>query len=319
MFVLLQCNISESKAICYTCLNVLKNFNDFYEKIRFLHSQREISTIFLKIEQEYISTKNETESSIDLSKAEAGFSSLDHEKMNDNNITYLDENHWANNDEDSLLVANSDRFQETDVFVEQVDNSKLKSDVTKTNEIKFEKLDSACSDNSSDETLSLIQNKLKNISNNKKMQENDEIKINLPISLECIVNPFSMQLGTGKLNNEGSKFKRRKKIKTKVKSTEKLKSKSCTENDFKKTTKFNSEQIALEDEQIRSIITMKCDLCDVEFNIFRDCKSHYRTVHNMQGYLKCCGSKFLKRVRAIEHLQRHINPDGFRQVSFNLF
>lgn len=77
-----------------------------------------------------------------------------------------------------------------------------------------------------------------------------------------------------------------------------------------KSLNMDPQRIEEEDMQIRSILNMKCDLCHVTFNIFRESKSHYRDEHNINGYLICCEKKFFKRNQLIEHLQRHINPNG---------
>lgn len=69
-----------------------------------------------------------------------------------------------------------------------------------------------------------------------------------------------------------------------------------------------------EDDQIRSVCHMKCDICDFPFDIFRDCKTHYKSVHNMVGYLKCCDNKIFSRFRVVQHIQRHLHPNGFMYV-----
>lgn len=97
-----------------------------------------------------------------------------------------------------------------------------------------------------------------------------------------------------------------------------IKSESNDENESKtkvtskKTSNnYNASRMETEDEQIRAVVKMKCELCDCGFNVFRDCKSHYRSDHDMEGYLFCCDTKYHKRVRLVEHIQRHIYPNGF--------
>lgn len=80
--------------------------------------------------------------------------------------------------------------------------------------------------------------------------------------------------------------------------------------------KNDTSRMEEEDEQIRAAIKMKCELCDSTFNVFRDCKAHYRIHHDMDGYLSCCNLKYFKRVRLVEHIQRHINPNGFKYVHY---
>ncbi len=70
---------------------------------------------------------------------------------------------------------------------------------------------------------------------------------------------------------------------------------------------------AKEDAQIREFFSMICEICsDVEFETFMKAKNHYRTVHNTVGYLTCCGKKFLRRGRVLDHIYRHLNPDAYR-------
>lgn len=82
----------------------------------------------------------------------------------------------------------------------------------------------------------------------------------------------------------------------------------------KKSTNYDTSRMQVEDQQIRSVVNLKCDLCDYVFDVFRDCKSHFRTEHDIDGYLICCNNKYHKRVRLVEHIQRHIYPKGFEYV-----
>lgn len=70
---------------------------------------------------------------------------------------------------------------------------------------------------------------------------------------------------------------------------------------------------AQEDGRIREFFSMVCEICnDVEFETFVKAKNHYRNVHNTAGYLSCCGKKFLRRGRVLDHIHRHLNPDAYR-------
>lgn len=80
----------------------------------------------------------------------------------------------------------------------------------------------------------------------------------------------------------------------------------------KKRWYLNTQQREEEDHQIRSLIDMKCKLCDVIFHTFRDCQPHYKKVHNTTGFLECCGQRFKKRNNIIDHMQRHYNPSGVK-------
>lgn len=100
--------------------------------------------------------------------------------------------------------------------------------------------------------------------------------------------------------------------KNKVKVT--ARSKLKKDNIEKPLKKYNmpprksKEEFAKEDEIIRQHMAMFCDLCDTKFDTFPECSNHYRTVHNMTGYLKCCEKKFLQRCRIMSHIQWHIDP-----------
>lgn len=71
---------------------------------------------------------------------------------------------------------------------------------------------------------------------------------------------------------------------------------------------------AKEDAQIREFFSMECEICSDRFETFVKAKNHYRIVHNKAGYLTCCGKKFRRRGRVLEHIHRHLNPDAFRCV-----
>lgn len=69
---------------------------------------------------------------------------------------------------------------------------------------------------------------------------------------------------------------------------------------------------AKEDAQIREFFNMECEICSDRFETFVKAKNHYRIVHNTAGYLTCCGKKFLRRGRVLDHIHRHLNPDAYR-------
>lgn len=64
-----------------------------------------------------------------------------------------------------------------------------------------------------------------------------------------------------------------------------------------------------QDILIRQFFTMKCEICidAVVFESFMGAKHHYRSVHQISGYLTCCGVKFEKSIRAFEHAIVHKN------------
>lgn len=66
-----------------------------------------------------------------------------------------------------------------------------------------------------------------------------------------------------------------------------------------------------EDALIRKNISLVCDICGSALDSFRECQLHYRTVHGRVGYLMCCGKKFYKKCRLLQHLQWHEDPRKF--------
>lgn len=65
--------------------------------------------------------------------------------------------------------------------------------------------------------------------------------------------------------------------------------------------------------KIHEYFNMKCEFCsDVEFKSWLIARQHYAKVHNTDGYLVCCGRKFHKRCRILEHIDYHLNPEAMR-------
>lgn len=68
-----------------------------------------------------------------------------------------------------------------------------------------------------------------------------------------------------------------------------------------------------QDTQIREFFNMNCTICsDVEFESLLKAKQHYRKVHEIQGYVTCCGRKFNNRHDIVNHICNHTNPDAHR-------
>lgn len=87
---------------------------------------------------------------------------------------------------------------------------------------------------------------------------------------------------------------------------------SSTENRSKR--KRDDPSVLADDDLIRNWCQMRCTKCPELFKdfTFRDVKVHYMKEHHMNGFLVCCHKKFFRRVRALEHIARHINPKEFR-------
>ncbi|KAJ6641728.1 1,5-anhydro-D-fructose reductase [Pseudolycoriella hygida] len=84
------------------------------------------------------------------------------------------------------------------------------------------------------------------------------------------------------------------------------------ELDDDKPTIRCKKNTANEDAKIREFFSMVCEICSDQFETFLKAKHHYRTIHNTTGYLTCCGKKFLRRGRVLDHIHRHLNPDAYR-------
>lgn len=78
--------------------------------------------------------------------------------------------------------------------------------------------------------------------------------------------------------------------------------------------KRDNPLVLADDDLIRNWCQMKCTKCPDSFNgfTFKDVKIHYSKEHGTNGFLLCCHKKFFRRVRALEHIARHINPREFR-------
>uniref|UniRef100_A0A182MNF0 DNA repair protein REV1 n=1 Tax=Anopheles culicifacies TaxID=139723 RepID=A0A182MNF0_9DIPT len=71
-------------------------------------------------------------------------------------------------------------------------------------------------------------------------------------------------------------------------------------------SKLTAEQLVLQHHKLT------CDLCTESLKDFADLHKHYKLVHKVTGYLRCCNRAIYKKCWMIEHLQLHLNPDAFR-------
>lgn len=78
--------------------------------------------------------------------------------------------------------------------------------------------------------------------------------------------------------------------------------------------KRDNPLVLADDDLIRNWCQMQCTKCPELFQgfTFKDVKIHYDKEHGINGFLLCCHKKFFRRVRALEHIARHINPKVFR-------
>jgi hypothetical protein len=80
----------------------------------------------------------------------------------------------------------------------------------------------------------------------------------------------------------------------------------------KKSTEWGEGQ----EKSISQYCKMECFMCteEIRFEKWLDMKRHYRSAHQMEGYVmcSCCNRKFVKRSKILEHVVRKQNPDLFK-------
>jgi Zinc finger, C2H2 type len=62
-----------------------------------------------------------------------------------------------------------------------------------------------------------------------------------------------------------------------------------------------------DDERIRNTADMFCELCSHPLDGLPQARSHFRQMHDMIGYIVCCGRKFKQRNRLLDHVNTHYN------------
>jgi hypothetical protein len=62
-----------------------------------------------------------------------------------------------------------------------------------------------------------------------------------------------------------------------------------------------------DDEKIRQIANMNCELCNKLLDSLAQARAHFRHEHGTIGYLTCCGRKFKQRNRLLDHVNTHFN------------
>lgn len=83
-----------------------------------------------------------------------------------------------------------------------------------------------------------------------------------------------------------------------------------------KNSENNAHSLSEKEEEsvrIREFFTMKCDICNkIEFDSLLAARRHYTKVHQIKGYLMCCGKKFWRRFQILNHIHHHINPNCYQ-------
>lgn len=67
-------------------------------------------------------------------------------------------------------------------------------------------------------------------------------------------------------------------------------------------------------EIIATSIELKCDICQVQVNTWRELRQHFLLAHTRTPYIKCCDTVYEKQRPLVEHLLWHKNPDSFKYV-----
>lgn len=73
----------------------------------------------------------------------------------------------------------------------------------------------------------------------------------------------------------------------------------------------SAEERAQEDADIKSIVPLNCTDCEFFGDTMEDLINHYRQIHRRFGSIQCCGREFTRRVKLVEHVKLHINPNAF--------
>lgn len=94
--------------------------------------------------------------------------------------------------------------------------------------------------------------------------------------------------------------KRTSKMKKKVSSSQIIKRKKETQPDDNM------------DEKILDFVKLDCEDCAHKSTNYLDFLAHTRLVHGKPGFVYCCGKKFNRRSKIVDHIGWHINPDIFR-------
>ncbi|GAB0094664.1 transcription factor grauzone [Sergentomyia squamirostris] len=65
-------------------------------------------------------------------------------------------------------------------------------------------------------------------------------------------------------------------------------------------------------KKIEEYFKMDCNICPQSYRKLKDLQSHYREVHNREGYVVCCNTKFKRPSKILEHFDHHMNPNAFK-------
>ncbi|XP_058833723.1 transcription factor grauzone-like [Topomyia yanbarensis] len=81
-----------------------------------------------------------------------------------------------------------------------------------------------------------------------------------------------------------------------------------------------AEQLAEEDEIIRTHVRYICETCGTDCPSFNNFLKHVMDHHGAKGFIVCCGRRYYKKVRLLEHVQQLENPELFKcDICFKSF
>lgn len=117
-----------------------------------------------------------------------------------------------------------------------------------------------------------------------------------------------------KIKRPDKRTRERLRMRHKLSSDEYNKNGTTNDQDItkRKPYKFDRKGCAEEELEIQSVVPIKCDICNTAFTSFRGCKTHFHKIHNVAGYLICCNIKFYRKIPLLNHVHKHLYPEGLK-------
>lgn len=72
-------------------------------------------------------------------------------------------------------------------------------------------------------------------------------------------------------------------------------------------------------EIIATYMKLKCDICEVQVNTWKELREHFLLAHTRTPYMKCCGTIYDKQRQLADHLLWHKNPEEFKYINLFFF
>lgn len=76
---------------------------------------------------------------------------------------------------------------------------------------------------------------------------------------------------------------------------------------------LESDDVIIENKRqkhnLSDFFTMRCDIdsCNAQFSSLQTARQHYKSAHNLTGYLTCCNKKFFLLKTIDVHFLWHVN------------